>query len=107
MEKTKKDSTAARAAPFQLLGGLVRTHMHGSFLLLLTLSAALASSAEAPVPDVHIHTPLLRSSKLSERVGGSVYLKMDALQPGGSFKARGIGRLCTHLVRERGVTRLV
>ena len=75
--------------------------------MLLALSAALASSAEAPVPDVHIHTPLLRSSKLSERVGGPVYLKMDALQPGGSFKARGIGRLCTHLVRERGVTRLV
>ena len=56
--------------------------------------------------DVHIHTPLVWSSKLSERVGSSVYLKMDALQPGGSFKARGIGRLCTHF-RDEGVTSLV
>ena len=56
--------------------------------------------------DVHIHTPLVWSSKLTERVGSSVYLKMDALQPGGSFKARGIGRLCTHF-RDEGVTSLV
>ena len=56
--------------------------------------------------DVHIHTPLVWSSKLSERVGSSVYLKMDALQPGGSFKARGIGRLCTHF-RDEGVTSLI
>lgn len=56
--------------------------------------------------DVHIHTPLVWSSKLSERVGSSVFLKMDALQPGGSFKVRGIGRLCTHF-RDQGVTSLI
>lgn len=37
---------------------------------------------------LHIKTPLIESLSL----GG--YLKMDALQPTGSFKIRGIGRLC-------------
>lgn len=32
---------------------------------------------------------------------------MDALQPSGSFKIRGIGYHCTKAVRERGCTRLV
>ena len=68
-------------------------------LLVLLLGACRAD-------DVHIHTPLLRSSQLSQLVGGTVHLKMDALQPGGSFKARGIGRLCAHF-REQGVTSLI
>ena len=67
---------------------------------------AMLLVATVAAEDVHIHTPLVWSSKLSERVGSSVYLKMDALQPGGSFKARGIGRLCTHF-RDEGVTSLV
>jgi len=56
---------------------------------------------------VHKHTPLLWSSKLSDRVGGDVHLKMDAMQPGSSFKIRGIGNLCSHFVRNQGVTHLV
>ena len=67
---------------------------------------AMLLVATVAAEDVHIHTPLVWSSKLSERVGSSVYLKMDALQPGGSFKARGIGRLCTHF-RDEGVTSLI
>jgi len=49
----------------------------------------------------------LWSSKLSDQVGGDVYLKMDAMQPGGSFKIRGIGNLCAHFVHNEGVTHLV
>jgi L-serine/L-threonine ammonia-lyase len=45
---------------------------------------------------LHLNTPLLRAPP--ELVGGrTVWLKMDALQPGGSFKMRGI----SHLVRRR------
>ena len=46
---------------------------------------------------LHINTPLLRSSALSEQTQKNIWLKMDALQPSGSFKIRGIGLACeTH-----------
>ena len=44
--------------------------------------------------DLHIETPLIESMALSGRVKGRVWLKMEALQPTGSFKLRGIGRAC-------------
>ena len=43
---------------------------------------------------LHIETPLLRSRKLSEHLGSSVWLKMETMQNSGSFKVRGIGHLC-------------
>jgi L-serine/L-threonine ammonia-lyase len=47
---------------------------------------------------LHIDTPLLRAPpELFER---AVWLKMDALQPGGSFKMRGVGRLVQQRVAE-------
>lgn len=52
--------------------------------------------------DLHIQTPLLESLPLSRSAGISVWLKMEALQPSGSFKLRGVGRACRHHVR-RGV----
>lgn len=39
----------------------------------------------------HIKTPLILSQKLSEISGCEIYLKMEAYQPTGSFKIRGIG----------------
>jgi L-serine/L-threonine ammonia-lyase len=38
-----------------------------------------------------IHTPLIESRPLSQKCGTRVFAKMDALQPSGSFKIRGIG----------------
>ena len=43
---------------------------------------------------LHIETPLLESRPLSLATGKSVWLKMDALQPSGSFKLRGLGLAC-------------
>jgi L-serine/L-threonine ammonia-lyase len=43
---------------------------------------------------LHIHTPLVESFPLSERTGRRILLKMENLQPAGSFKIRGIGLLC-------------
>ncbi len=43
---------------------------------------------------IHIETPLLESRSMGERMGVPVFLKMEALQPVGSFKARGIGEAC-------------
>jgi L-serine/L-threonine ammonia-lyase len=55
---------------------------------------------------LHIQTPLLKSLRLSEKAAGAVWLKMEALQPTGSFKLRGIGYACRELVR-RGTRTLV
>lgn len=43
---------------------------------------------------LHIQTPLLLSSPLSNGKDRRVWLKMEALQPPGSFKIRGIGHAC-------------
>lgn len=38
-------------------------------------------------------TPLIYSTKLSKEAGCQIYLKLENLQPSGSFKSRGIGNL--------------
>lgn len=43
---------------------------------------------------LHIPTPLLASEPLSRLTGGDVRLKLECLQPSGSFKLRGIGAAC-------------
>jgi len=43
---------------------------------------------------LHIETPLLASRPLSLASGLDIWLKLDALQPSGSFKLRGIGAAC-------------
>lgn len=45
-----------------------------------------------PAMPLHIRTPYLRSSPLSRHQ--DVWLKLEALQPCGSFKLRGVGALC-------------
>ena len=55
---------------------------------------------------LHIETPLFESRPLSAQAGRSVWLKLDALQPPGSFKIRGIGFACQEYVR-RGAGRLI
>jgi len=55
---------------------------------------------------LHIETPLIQSRHLSVHCGRPVWLKMDALQPPGSFKIRGVGHACETYIR-RGAQRLV
>lgn len=43
---------------------------------------------------LHVPTPLWESPSLAAAMGAPVYLKMEALQPIGSFKVRGIGAAC-------------
>ena len=55
----------------------------------------------------HIITPLIFSDKLTKLVGkGPVYLKLDNLQPPGSFKIRGIGRTCLE-AKSKGASAIV
>ena len=55
---------------------------------------------------MHIETPLLLHRPLSARLGKQVLLKMDNLQPSGSFKLRGIGAMCQRAV-QHGASHLV
>lgn len=43
---------------------------------------------------LHLNTPLINSRPLSDISGRNVWLKIDALQPSGSFKIRGVGLAC-------------
>lgn len=43
---------------------------------------------------LHVVTPLLPSTEFSSRFGLEVDLKLDAVQPAGSFKIRGVGHAC-------------
>ena len=45
---------------------------------------------------LHIETPLIVSDILSDLVNKDIRLKLDALQPSGSFKIRGIGFACEY-----------
>ena len=55
---------------------------------------------------LHISTPLMESSPLSRAAGCAVWLKLECMQPPGSFKIRGIGAACEHYARQ-GAKRFV
>ncbi len=55
---------------------------------------------------LHIQTPLIHSTALARAAGRTVRLKLECLQPPGSFKIRGIGAACEHYARE-GARRFV
>ncbi|WP_429316426.1 pyridoxal-phosphate dependent enzyme [Paraburkholderia sp. GAS448] len=55
---------------------------------------------------LHIETPLIKSRTLSLKTGRTVLLKLEGLQPSGSFKLRGVGFACEEHKR-RGARRFV
>lgn len=55
---------------------------------------------------LHVDTPLIESPPLSLAAGRRIWLKLDALQPPGSFKIRGIGRAC-EAHHDRGAGRFI
>ena len=55
---------------------------------------------------LHIQTPLIESPPLSAIAQRSIWLKLDAVQPCGSFKLRGVGHAC-EVHHQRGATRFV
>ncbi|NML17310.1 pyridoxal-phosphate dependent enzyme [Azohydromonas caseinilytica] len=54
---------------------------------------------------IHLHTPLVESDPFSHP-GQRVWLKLEALQPSGSFKLRGVGHAC-EVHAARGARRLL
>ncbi|CAL3963231.1 hypothetical protein PZA11_000910 [Diplocarpon coronariae] len=64
-----------------------------------------ASSGTAPKP--WVETPLIRSASLSLTAGCNVYLKLETLQPSGSFKSRGIGNALLASILSKGSSKSV
>jgi L-serine/L-threonine ammonia-lyase len=57
--------------------------------------------------NMHIRSPVIQSLPLSLLAKRPVLLKVDAIQPTGSFKIRGLGFHCRKLVRERNIQHFV
>lgn len=60
----------------------------------------------SPSRDGYLDTPFFQSVPLSDALGVPVYVKMDCMQPSGSFKLRGVSLACTR-ARDAGAARLV
>jgi L-serine/L-threonine ammonia-lyase len=58
----------------------------------------MGSQTPAPPPRPWVSTPLVFSAPLTRAAGCNVFLKLENLQPSGSFKSRGIGNLMTRAV---------
>ncbi|KEI37455.1 uncharacterized protein L969DRAFT_19507 [Mixia osmundae IAM 14324] len=59
-------------------------------------------SPQDSTPKPYIVSPLIRSVFLSKRVGLDVFLKMENMQPSGSFKSRGVGKRVERIVQQHG-----
>lgn len=64
-------------------------------------------SAAGRLREVAVQTPLLSSSDLDERAGGTVLLKPECLQRTGSFKIRGAYNLMSQLTAEQAARGVV
>ncbi|KAI1438693.1 tryptophan synthase beta subunit-like PLP-dependent enzyme [Xylaria sp. CBS 124048] len=56
-------------------------------------------------PKLYAETPCIPSPELSREAGCNIYLKLENLQPSGSFKIRGIGSLMSHALLSSGAGR--
>lgn len=70
-----------------------------------TATMTASTTATTAAASLHIATPLLESGAMS-RPDQAVWLKMEALQPTGSFKNRGVGHACS-VHAARGARRFV
>lgn len=53
---------------------------------------------------LHIETPFIQSHMMNANLNGDIWLKLDAVQPCGSFKARGMAAACQQFLSEGATT---
>ncbi|KAI0192185.1 tryptophan synthase beta subunit-like PLP-dependent enzyme [Astrocystis sublimbata] len=58
--------------------------------------------SDPPHPQLYLETPCIPSPELSRIAGCNIYLKLENLQPSGSFKSRGIGHLMSQAFLKSG-----
>lgn len=56
---------------------------------------------------LYVKTPLVEAIELTKFTHSQIFLKMEALQPSGSFKNRGIGYLCAEFARNQNAKSFV
>jgi len=56
----------------------------------------------SPQPKPWIETPCIRSAALSREAGCNIYLKLETLQPSGSFKSRALGNFLQKAIASHG-----
>ncbi|KAH6711237.1 tryptophan synthase beta subunit-like PLP-dependent enzyme [Leptodontidium sp. 2 PMI_412] len=60
------------------------------------------TSSSAPPPKPWVETPCIRSAALSREAGCNIYLKLETLQPSGSFKSRALGNFLSKAILAHG-----
>ncbi|KAM6318303.1 serine dehydratase-like isoform 2-T2 [Podargus strigoides] len=68
--------------------------------------ASMAAQPGAGEKPFHIVSPILESLSLSKAAATKVYMKLENVQPTGSFKIRGIGHLCQEVWDEANMRAL-
>jgi L-serine/L-threonine ammonia-lyase len=68
--------------------------------LLPGANAQHEATTKMSLPYLHIETPLIESAYLARNLNAQIWLKIEALQPSGSFKLRGIGQVCQHYLAQ-------
>ncbi|KAL3428295.1 serine family amino acid catabolism-related protein [Phlyctema vagabunda] len=66
----------------------------------------MGSILEAP-PHPWVETPCFKSTALSRKAGCNIFLKLENLQPSGSFKSRGIGNFLIKATERHGPSKPV
>ncbi|TVY40345.1 Catabolic L-serine/threonine dehydratase [Lachnellula occidentalis] len=61
----------------------------------------MGSNTNIP-PKPWVETPLIRSMALSQEAGCNIFLKLENLQPSGSFKSRAVGHLMCKAIARHG-----
>ncbi|KUJ15519.1 tryptophan synthase beta subunit-like PLP-dependent enzyme [Mollisia scopiformis] len=59
-------------------------------------------SNTSPLTQTWVETPCIRSAALSRAAGCNIYLKLETLQPSGSFKSRGVGHMMSTAILHHG-----
>jgi len=77
-----------------------------SFQSVSSASAGAHAASRGAMKPFYVRTPLMRSRELSASAGLDVLLKLENLQPSGSFKLRGVGATAQSAL-ESGATRLI
>ncbi|KAH7336503.1 tryptophan synthase beta subunit-like PLP-dependent enzyme [Rhexocercosporidium sp. MPI-PUGE-AT-0058] len=60
------------------------------------------TSTSSPPPKPWVETPCIRSAALSREAGCNIYLKLETLQPSGSFKSRALGNFLNQAILSHG-----
>lgn len=78
-----------------------------SDLLALPVTAADVEAAARRIAGIVVRTPLVPSAALSESTGGRIALKLEGVQPTGSFKVRGAASKILSLNRDQAARGVV